>query len=433
VVEVYDRGVVMVRNELLSGVKLTSGRSVLYHGAAVVNRVLDLASMQVLVLFLRDPWIALGCLDYGADNQFEVERFLSFHGDSQPVPPRLASALAGLQRQLSLVTHSLRYSQRAVGAIAGAAGISVRKSPSADVGALDVLVDSLHRCWLAVEAAVPLDDEVSRMRVGEFFKLHVHALCRSSSVFQAFHSLKRLPYPHHRLMSHVETVAAAEGSSSLRAQVLDRFFMRLGCFDELKPRVDCLIRMLTDHGSSDRRPLRVLVLGTDVLAASLIQNGDLTFLERLELDVISFFDEDFDAYRSELESMAAARGVRIRLRVWKERLESCMEDYFCASGSRLSVYDAILAPSLLQGLSDKAFYYLLDYFSQHLVPGGFFGGFSEGGPPSLSRECWWLWFDSQPRSAHCHGAGGSGLAVREQTHPFGQLISFQQALSPIRS
>jgi hypothetical protein len=425
IVEVYQRGVVILGNECLSQVRLTSGRSMLYGGTAVVRKVIDMASMQVLVLYLRDPWIACGCMESEADNRFEVERYLGFQLTPSSLPCEVNRALSDFHSAFVVMMSGLRISQ--VSHLQHRLETGKFRSESFDRTAIAInrMVDELHLKWLHLAEQLRDRDDEMLMQVGNYFKNHILPLCKTSRVFKAFHTPKRLPYFGYSLLAQIQS-SPPRVRTSMQGMLLDRFLSKFADIDFLDQRATMLTDRSIQKKVTENKDLRILILGTDALPLKWMEGLKPRHPQALKLDLVSFFPEDIQGLQSQLENLARNLEIDLQLRFWTLPIEQCLEDYFCNIGTKLSSYDCILSNSILQGCSDKNLNYLLDYFANRLRPGGIMEVFCGQPSHNLLRELWLLYYDSVNNPSDIPMLPSSKLLVTAFTEPFGTLLALER-------
>jgi hypothetical protein len=426
IVEVYQRGVIIPGNECLTDVRLTSSRSLLYSGSAVVRKVIDMASMQVLVLYLRDSWIACGCMESDADNRFEVERYLGFQLPKSSLPCAVQRALATFHSSLAVMLGGLRVSQ--ISHLQHRREVGKFRNDHCDrtSSAIDRMVEVLHDKWLELESHLAGCDDEMLMEAGSFFKIHILPLCKSSRVFKAFHSPGRLPYFGNSLLSRVHAIDKP-GRISMQGLFLDRFLSKHTGLDFLEQRASTLVDRVIAAKAASCKELRVLILGTDILPTRLLERLKPRHPQVLRLDLVTFFPEDTDALQGQLAILARNLDIDLQLRFRVQPLEQCLEDYFCKTGTMLGSYDCILSNSILQGCSDKTLSYLLDYLANRLRPEGILEVFCGQPTPNLIRELWLLFHDCANNPSDIRMLASSRMGVSAITESFGTLLTLQRS------
>ena len=354
VLEVYDTETTIHLNEVFSRIRISHGRSIMYDGYGIVRRIKDYSSLQIVDIYLLDPWLALSSQDLDADNRFEAERFLELYTRDCDCDPKwgmcffrfihlMLQMMTGLKGSRSTTTNSAEEQK----------GMILRQG-----AALNFMVDKLYDYYFEFEKCFGECDDKSLDQINTLFKQLLFPLSRHSRLFRLFHSSSRIPYLNYQKLDYLRKEEFS-WKGGLRGALLDLFFLRFIGADTIRQRCSHFLQKIESILETKPGDIKVLFVGTDFTPLQIVETLSLPLLSRLEIEVTSFFDEPVNEFLDQISVASATKDIGIRLDYYQANLESLLRDHFHRTGSRLIKYDLICISSMVDVLSEKTIPYMI--------------------------------------------------------------------------
>jgi hypothetical protein len=391
VLEVYEKETAIHLNEVFSRIRISHGRSIMYDGNGIVRHVMDYSSLQIIDLYLMDPWIALSSEDLDADNRFEVERFLDLYENDAYLDFQWTRCFFRFIQLLSQMLDGLKIARRrGNGASSARSFLSNGNGGKKDV-ALDLMADKLYQHYLEFEKCMNGCDENDHVQVDALFKQLLFPLSRHSRIFRLFHATNRIPYLNYKKLEWMRKDRVF-WRGGLRGVLMDLFFLKFIGAETIEQRCSYFVDKVQSVLDERKGDIKILLIGTDFTSFQIIERLPVSSLTRLNIEVISFFEEPVTEFLEHISVASAKKGIGIRFEYNHVCLESLIRDHFCASGSCLTSYDQIYISSAVESLSEKMLPYLIHYLAGHLNQDGEISLFTTTEETSSVCEHWLQWY-----------------------------------------